>query len=210
MQSNKIIVLEDRLKRFYEVLQKRQKDFVVFVDDVTNEHNFSAILRTCDAVGVMRVYYFSEAKKGIEINEAVSMAANRWLFIERVYDREKAIKELKERENLQVVVTWLDESSKDFREIDYTKPTLLVVGNELKGVSEDILNLADERIVIPMMGMVQSLNVSVATGIILYEALRQRLDKGMYLKPTLSEKEIEEIIMKWNNDIIARRKERRK
>ncbi|HAA81055.1 MAG TPA: tRNA (guanine-N2)-dimethyltransferase, partial [Thermoanaerobacter sp.] len=151
-----------------------------------------------------------EAKKGIEINEAVSMAANRWLFIERVYDREKAIKELKERENLQVVVTWLDESSKDFREIDYTKPTLLVVGNELKGVSEDILNLADERIVIPMMGMVQSLNVSVATGIILYEALRQRLDKGMYLKPTLSEKEIEEIIMKWNNDIIARRKERRK
>jgi tRNA (guanosine-2'-O-)-methyltransferase len=210
MQSNRIIVLEDRLKRFYEVLQKRQKDFVVFVDDVTNEHNFSAILRTCDAVGVMRVYYFSEAKKGIEINEAVSMAANRWLFIERVYDREKAIKELKERENLQVVVTWLDESSKDFREIDYTKPTLLVVGNELKGVSEDILNLADERIVIPMMGMVQSLNVSVATGIILYEALRQRLDKGMYLKPTLSEKEIEEIIMKWNNDIIARRKERRK
>lgn len=210
MQSNKIIVLEDRLKRFYEVLQKRQKDFVVFVDDVTNEHNFSAILRTCDAVGVMRVYYFSEAKKGIEINEAVSMAANRWLFIERVYDREKAIKELKERENLQVVVTWLDESSKDFREIDYTKPTLLVVGNELKGVSEDILNLADERIVIPMMGMVQSLNVSVATGIILYEALKQRLDKGMYLKPTLSEKEIEEIIMKWNNDIIARRKERRK
>ncbi|NNG65721.1 TrmH family RNA methyltransferase [Caldanaerobacter subterraneus] len=210
MQSNKIIVLEDRLKRFYKVLQKRQKDFVVFVDDVTNEHNFSAILRTCDAVGVMRVYYFSEAKKGIEINEAVSMAANRWLFIERVYDREKAIKELKERENLQVVVTWLDESSKDFREIDYTKPTLLVVGNELKGVSEDILNLADERIVIPMMGMVQSLNVSVATGIILYEALRQRLDKGMYLKPTLSEKEIEEIIMKWNNDIIARRKERRK
>ncbi|WP_278429292.1 TrmH family RNA methyltransferase [Caldanaerobacter subterraneus] len=77
-------------------------------------------------------------------------------------------------------------------------------------MSEDILNLADERIVIPMMGMVQSLNVSVATGIILYEALRQRLDKGMYLKPTLSEKEIEEIIMKWNNDIIARRKERRK
>ncbi|AAM25750.1 tRNA (guanosine-2'-O-)-methyltransferase [Caldanaerobacter subterraneus subsp. tengcongensis MB4] len=210
MQSNRIIVLEDRLKRFYEVLQKRQKDLVVFVDDVTNEHNFSAILRTCDAVGVMRVYYFSEAKKGIEINEAVSMAANRWLFIERVYDREKAIKEIKERENLQVVVTWLDESSKDFREINYTKPTLLVVGNELKGVSEDILNLADERIVIPMMGMVQSLNVSVATGIILYEALRQRLDKGMYLKPTLSEKEIEEIIMKWNNDIIARRKERRK
>ncbi|AIS53474.1 tRNA (guanosine(18)-2'-O)-methyltransferase TrmH [Thermoanaerobacter kivui] len=210
MQSNKIIVLEGRLKRFYEVLQKRQKDLVVFVDDVTNEHNFSAILRTCDAVGVMRVYYFSEAKNGIEINEAVSMAANRWLFIERVYDREKAIKELKGRENLQVVVTWLDESSKDFREIDYTKPTLLVVGNELKGVSEDILNLADERIVIPMMGMVQSLNVSVATGIILYEALKQRLDKGMYLKPTLSEKEIEEIIMKWNNDIIARRKERRK
>lgn len=210
MQSNKIIVLEDRLRRFYEVLQKRQKDLAVFVDDVTNEHNFSAILRTCDAVGVMRVYYFSEAKKGIEINEAVSMAANRWLFIERVCEREKAIKELKERENLQVVVTWLDESSKDFREIDYTKPTLLAVGNELKGVSEDILNLADERIVIPMMGMVQSLNVSVATGIILYEALRQRLDKGMYLKPTLSEKEIEEIIMKWNNDIIARRKERRK
>ncbi len=190
------LVLERRLRRFREVLERRQKDLVVFVDDVKNEHNFSAILRTCDAVGVLRVYYYYEGKKDPKINEGITIGAHRWLFIERVYSKEELLGRFKE-EGFQIVATWLGEESVNYREVDYTKPTLVVVGNELKGVSEECLKFADVRIKIPMMGMVQSLNVSVATGVILYEAQKQRWEKGLYSKPTLSEEEIEKILHLW-------------
>ena len=192
----KTLVLERRLRRFREVLERRQKDLVVFVDDVKNEHNFSAILRTCDAVGVLRVYYYYEGKKDPKINEGITIGAHRWLFIERIHSKEDLLKRFKE-EGFQIVVTWLGEDSVNYREVDYTKPTLVAVGNELKGVSEECLRFADIKVKIPMMGMVQSLNVSVATGIILYEAQRQRWEKGLYSKPTLSEEEIEKILHLW-------------
>ena len=192
----KTLVLERRLRRFREVLERRQKDLVVFVDDVKNEHNFSAILRTCDAVGVLRVYYYYEGKKDPKINEGITIGAHRWLFIERIHSKEDLLKRFKE-EGFQIVATWLGEDSVNYREVDYTKPTLVAVGNELKGVSEECLRFADIKVKIPMMGMVQSLNVSVATGIILYEAQRQRWEKGLYSKPTLSEEEIEKILHLW-------------
>ena len=199
-------VLDRRLERFREVLRKRQKDLVVFVENVKNEHNFSAILRTCDAVGVHRVLYYYEGKGDVSINEGISLGAQRWLFLERVYDVSQKLEELKS-EGFQLVVTWIGEGSVDFREVDYTRPTVVVVGNELKGVSEEVARLADIRIIIPMMGMVRSLNVSVATAVVLYEAQRQRQEKGMYDRPSLSEEEMEEIIEKWAfEEIIKRRK----
>ncbi|NPA41174.1 MAG: tRNA (guanine-N2)-dimethyltransferase [Aquificae bacterium] len=200
------LVLERRLEKFREVLRKRQKDLTVFVENVKNEHNFSAIIRTCDAVGVLKVHYYYEGKGKLPINEGITIGAHRWVFLERVHDVGKKLKELK-GEGYQVVVTWLGEDSVDFRSVDYTKPTVLVVGNELTGVSEGVLHLADLKVKIPMMGMVQSLNVSVATAVILYEAQRQRYEKGMYNEPSLSEGEIEEIIKKWAyEDVIERRK----
>ncbi len=199
-------VLDRRLERFREVLRKRQKDLVVFVENVKNEHNFSAILRTCDAVGVHRVLYYYEGKGDVSINEGISLGAQRWLFLERVYDVSQKLEELKS-EGFQLVVTWIGEGSVDFRKVDYTRPTVVVVGNELKGVSEEVARLADIRIIIPMMGMVRSLNVSVATAVVLYEAQRQRQEKGMYDRPSLSEEEMEEIIEKWAfEEIIKRRK----
>ncbi len=198
------LVLDRRLEKFREVLRKRQKDLIVFFDNVRNEHNFSAILRTCDAVGVLRVYYYSEGE--ILINEGISIGAQKWLFVERVTDPVRKLENLKE-EGFQIVTTWLGEDSRDFREVDYTRPTVLVVGNELKGVSEKVLKLSDRKVKIPMMGMVRSLNVSVATAVILYEAQRQRWEKGMYKNPTLSEEEMEEIIYKWAyEDVIKNRK----
>ncbi len=192
----KYLVLERRLERFREVLRRRQKDLIVFVDNVKNEHNFSAILRTCEAVGVLKVYYFYEGKKDISINEGVTIGAEKWLFIERVNNTYEKLKELKEQ-GFTIVATWLGEDSINFRKVDYTKPTVIVVGNELKGVSEDVLKVADIKIKIPMMGLVQSLNVSVATAVILYEAQKQREEKGMYDRPSLSEEEIEAILRKW-------------
>lgn len=204
--EKRYLVLERRLERFREVLRRRQKDLVVFVENVKNEHNFSAILRTCDAVGIHRVFYYYEGKGDVSINEGISLGAQKWLFLERVHNVPERLERLK-REGFQLVVTWIGEGSVDFREVDYTRPTVVVVGNELKGVSEEVARLADIRIIIPMMGMVRSLNVSVATAVVLYEAQRQRQEKGMYDRPSLSEEEMEEIVEKWAfEEIIKRRK----
>lgn len=202
----KYLVLERRLKRFVDVLKKRQKDLVVFVDNVKNEHNFSAIIRTCDAVGVLHVFYYKDDGKPAKINDGVTQGAHKWVFITLVQDKLKKMEEFK-NQGFQILATWLSEESVDFREVDYTKPTVLVVGNELQGVSPEVAQMADKKIVIPMFGMVQSLNVSVATGIILYEAQKQRYEKGMYNNPSLTEDEIEEILRKWAyEDIIKERK----
>ncbi len=184
-----------RLKRFREVLERRQKDLIVFAEDVKNEHNFSAIIRTCDAVGVMKVLYSSEAKK-IPLNEGITVGSEKWVEVERVQDPIRKLTELKKL-GFQIVATYISSESVNFREVDYTKPTVIVVGNELKGVSEEVLKVSNRKIVIPMVGMARSLNVSVATAVILYEAQRQREEKGMYDKPSLSEEEIEGILEKW-------------
>jgi len=200
------LVLERRLERLRRVLEKRQKDLIVFVDSVRNEHNFSAIIRTCDAVGVLRVYYSPGEGKPAKINEGITQGAHKWVFVERVDNPLDKLAEFRGK-GFQIVATWLGEDSVDYREVDYTLPTVLVVGNELQGVSPEILELADKKIVIPMFGMVQSLNVSVATGIILYEAVKQRERKGMYDRPSLSKEEIERILKKWAyEDVIKERK----
>ena len=105
------------------------------------------------------------------------------------------------------MVTWLGEDTLDFREVDYTKPTVIVVGNEVEGVQPELLPCATHRIKIPMLGMVRSLNVSVATAVILYEALKQREKKGMYHQPQLSQEEVEKILHLWAwEEIIKSRK----
>ncbi len=198
-------VLERRLKRFEEVLRKRQKDLIVFVENVKNEHNFSAIVRTCDAVGVLNLLYYYEGPGHVPINEGITIGAHRWVFLEKVESVEEKLRELIDK-GFQIVATWLGESSISFRDVDYTKPTVVVVGNELTGVSEKTLSLADFKVKIPMMGMVQSLNVSVATAVILYEAQRQREKAGMYEKPSLNDEEIKDIISRWAyRDVVGRR-----
>lgn len=199
------LVLERRLERFREVLRRRQKDLIVFAENVKNEHNFSAILRTCDAVGVHRIYYYYEGEGDVSINEGITIGAHKWLFLERVKRPVEKLSAMK-REGFQIVATWIGEDSVDFRKVDYTEPTVVVVGNELSGVSREVTELADIKIVVPMVGMVRSLNVSVATAVILYEAQRQRQEKGMYDRPSLSEKEIEEIIERWAFAEIIRRR----
>jgi len=205
-KASEYLVLEKRLKRLREVLERRQKDLIVFADNVKNEHNFSAIVRTCDAVGVLYLYYYHAEGKKAKINEGITQGSHKWLFIEKVENPVEKLLEFKEK-GFQIVATWLSKESVNFREVDYTKPTVLVVGNELQGVSPEVVEISDKKIVIPMYGMAQSLNVSVATGIILYEAQRQREEKGMYKKPSLSEEEIQRILRKWAyEDVIKERK----
>ncbi len=202
------LVEDKRLKRMIDILNKRQKDLSVFMDDVKNEHNFSAIIRTCDAVGVLKVYYRYSLKKDIPINEGISMGAHKWVFLEKVEDSYQFLKRKKE-EGFQIVVTHLSPDSVHFRMVDYTRPTIIVVGNEMSGVGEDIVNLSDYKVIIPMYGMVQSLNVSVATAVVLYEAQRQREEKGYYSKPQLSQDQINQILQKWAVEDVIKTKKRK-
>ena len=97
----------------------------------------------------------------------------------------------------------LSEQAKDFRELDYTRPTALVVGTELFGVSEAALAEADQLVTIPMMGVTQSLNVSVACAIVLYEAMRQRQAAGMYGQNRLEETVLRKQRFEWLHPQVA-------
>ena len=198
---------EKRIARIDDLLSKKQPDLQVMLDNVHSSQNLSAIIRSADAVGVLDIYYSTKENETLRIHKTITQGAHRWTHRYRMNDDHKVafLKEKKEQ-GFQVVVTHLDERSVSFRDIDYTKPTLLVMGNEKEGVSAEIVKLADEVIIIPMQGMVQSLNVSVATGLILYEAQRQREIAGRYDTSALTHEKKEEIKAEWiYRDTIARR-----
>ena len=194
------LVNEERLNKMKKILSTRQNDLRVFLDNVYSNHNLSAITRTCDAVNIGKMYYRHE--KNQKLNDNITMGAHNWVFHQYVDDIEQFYKSMKD---YQIVVTTLSDDSIDFREVDYTIPTLNVFGNELDGVSDISLKYATKKITIPMYGMTQSLNVSVSAGVVLYEAQRQRSTKNMYEKTTLDEKIIQDTLKKWAyDDIIAK------
>jgi tRNA (guanosine-2'-O-)-methyltransferase len=204
---NLFMLNEKRIARIDNLLSKKQPDLQVMLDNVHSSQNLSAIIRSADAVGVLDIYYSTKENESLRIHKTITQGAHRWMHRYRIHDDYKVtfLKQKKEK-GFQVVVTHLEERAVSFRQIDYTKPTLLVMGNEKDGVSAEIVELADEVIIIPMQGMVQSLNVSVATGLILYEAQRQLEDSGRYDAPLLSEEKTEDIKAEWiYRDTIARK-----
>ena len=198
---------EKRLQRIENTLAHKQPTLQVFLDDVHSSQNLSAILRSCDGVGVLDLYYHTSDNLDLRIHKTITQGAHRWVNSTRM-DTTERIKFLKEKqkEGYQLVVTHLSAESVSYQELDYTKPTVFVLGNEKEGVSEKVIALADEVIIIPMRGMVQSLNVSVATALLLYEAQRQLENAGKYTTPQLSLDERTKIKNEWIfRDTIARR-----
>ena len=201
------LVSEERLNKMKSILNTRQNTLRVFMDYVYSPHNLSAIVRTCDAVNIGKLYYRHQKK--VKLNNEITMGAHKWIFHEYVDDIEIFYKNIK-KEGYQVVVTLLDEETVDFREVDYTKPTLIVLGNEVDGASQTSTKYADKKVIIPMYGMSQSLNVSVANAVILYEAQRQRASKGMYDTPSLPADIIEKTLKKWAYEDIIEKELKRK
>ncbi|MCM2681006.1 tRNA (guanosine(18)-2'-O)-methyltransferase TrmH [Echinimonas agarilytica] len=170
-----------RFHRLNSILDRRQMDLTVCMEHVNKPHNLSAVVRTADAVGVHDLHAIWEDSE-LKRSNFYSSGSNNWTRIHRHVDIETAISTLK-AQNMQVLATHLSDNSVDFRDIDYAKPTAILLGTERFGISQTALDLSDQHIVIPMMGMVQSLNVSVASALILYEAQRQRDIAGMYQQP---------------------------
>lgn len=174
----------ERLQKIKDMLDKRQPDLTVLMEDVHKPHNLAAIARTCDAVGIMQVHAVTSLES-IRLSSDAASGSGRWVDVKIHSDLPIAYRYLRQN-NFTILAAHFDEDAVDYREIDFTKPTALVVGQELDGLSQTALNKADHKICIPMVGMVQSLNVSVATAIILAEAYRQRDNAGMYSKRSMN------------------------
>lgn len=187
---------KERTEKVKKVLSFRQPDLRVVLEDVTNTHNASAVVRTCDAAGILYVDIISARSDPFPVNEAISTRADKWLNFTRYKSAPECFNHLK-MNGFKIAATHLGRQAASYTSLDYTQPLAIVFGNESEGISEGALQMADYIIKIPMLGMAQSLNLSVSAGIILYEAIKQRMGKGFYDHPRLSPEEFEKFKAKW-------------
>ncbi|WP_269619993.1 tRNA (guanosine(18)-2'-O)-methyltransferase TrmH [Zhongshania sp. BJYM1] len=184
-----------RFQRLRQVLECRQPDLTIVTDNVHKSRNLSAIVRTADAAGIGKMYC-AMPDKDYKAFRGTAMGSHSWVSVQRKPDVSAALIPLKEQ-GYQVLATHLASDSVDFREADYTRPTVILLGAEKLGVSVAGCELADMHITIPMRGMVQSFNVSVAAGIILAEAERQRQLAGLYANRRLDDKTYYRTLFEW-------------
>jgi len=187
---------EKRLRKIERVATARQFSLRVILENIHDPHNVSAIFRTCDAVGVTQVdllYYIENFPK---ISKVTSASSQKWVE-QRKFNRVNECLQTLKAEGFKVYGTILAENSESIYDIDFTEKVAIVMGNENRGISREMENNIDKGIYIPMRGMIQSLNVSVATAVTLYEAQRQRALKGMYEKSELSSEMLDNLINEW-------------
>ena len=196
-------ILPRRFERIKNVLNCRMKNLTVLVEAVNKPHNLSAILRTCDAAGVFEANFISERDK-VKTFNSTAQGSQKWVKLNNHETTISAVSELKKK-GFKLYGTTLNERSTDYRNFDYSENTCFVLGAEKWGLSEQLISKVDESIFIPMSGMVQSLNVSVAASILLFEAIRQRESKSLLpLKGEgLSAEEYEKTLFEWSYPELA-------
>lgn len=170
----------ERTERIHSVLNHRQPDLVVLMEHIEDMHNIAAVMRSCDAVGVQEVFVVCDDVSRYDyFGKRSSSSAASWLTVHLFDALDNCVAALKKR-GLKIWATHLGSDAVSLYEADLTEPVALAFGNEWKGISPELLAHCDGNFVIPQVGMVRSLNVSVACAVSLYEALRQRTLKGMY------------------------------
>ena len=190
-----------RLAKFQDTLARRQLDLTIITDQVNKGQNIAALLRTCDAVGIHRAHAVTPAE-GYRDYGGTARGSHQWVSVEQYHQVDDALVVAKQQ-GMQLVAAHFSDTAVDFRELDYTKPTALILGAEMEGVSPNAVAAADHHVVIPMLGMVHSFNVSVAAAVILLEAQRQRELAGMYDKPQLDGDDYADTLFRWCHPAIA-------
>jgi tRNA (guanosine-2'-O-)-methyltransferase len=188
----------ERIEKVTRVLSLRQPDLRVVLEGVTIAHNASAVIRTCDAAGILHLDLVSPNPELLRFNEAISTRADKWLEIAVHATPTECLGPLK-KAGFEIVATHLQNDAIPYTDVDFAKPVALVFGCESEGISDGVLAFADKVVRIPMLGMVQSLNLSVSVAVILYEALRQRSAKGYFDKAQLPAEEFERLRKRWLN-----------
>ncbi|MEC8440956.1 MAG: tRNA (guanosine(18)-2'-O)-methyltransferase TrmH [Cyanobacteriota bacterium] len=169
-------LLPRRFERLQSVLNHRMADLTVLLEHVEKPHNLSAILRSCDAVGALEAHIVSFEGRPRTFN-STAQGSQKWVPLHDHPNIDSAIGALKGK-GFRIYGTHLGVEAKDYRDCDFTGPTAFVLGAEKWGLTDRARDLMDEALFIPMRGMVQSLNVSVAAATLLFEALRQRRQAG--------------------------------
>lgn len=188
---------EQRKQKIRQVLEKRQKSLTVIMENINDPHNLSACLRSCDAVGIQKAYTIYFGSQPIpKLGKQSSASAKKWVSLEMFHSIEKCFNIIRQQ-GMKIYTTHLSRDAKPIYDIDLTKPVALMFGNEHQGVSEEAAELADGNIIIPQIGMIQSLNISVACAVSVFEAFRQRLKAGMYNVPQFPKEELELLIREW-------------
>lgn len=187
----------ERNERLTAVLHKRQPDITVVLENVFDPHNISAVMRTCDAVGIQDIYILNnKIPPHKKWGAKSSSSAARWLTIHQFTNAGECFAELRNHYN-KVYTTHLSTDATGLYELNLAEPVALVFGNEHSGVSEEIIAMADGNFVIPQVGIIKSLNISVACAVTLYEAFRQKHNAGHYNTPKLEGEKLSVLKSNW-------------
>lgn len=190
--------LTDRQEKIDRTIANRREGVVV-LQDIHDPHNAAAVWRSADAFGWQKVYLIFEKEEVFnpkKIGRASSASANKWLDFKVFNSTRECFDEL-HREGYEIFATVLDREAKTLGSVDMVgrQKVAIVMGNEHRGLTEEAIRLADQKIFIPMSGMVQSLNLSVSAAICLYEVERQRNESGT--EYGLSEEEKKDLEDRW-------------
>jgi tRNA (guanosine-2'-O-)-methyltransferase len=200
---------ERRREKFRFVADRRQPDMTVILENVTDQHNIGAVIRSCDSVGVMEIYILNTEPhlqtKSVIIGKRTSMGARKWVDINYFTDIDACFQHVRNKYK-RILGTHLDQSSSNLYALNLTEPVALLFGNEHSGLSEACRQRIDGNFVIPQTGMAESLNISVACAVTLYEAYRQRNLKGFYEEPFQMPAEEREVLYHQYLDKHAKRR----
>lgn len=194
----------ERKGRMEFAIAHRQPDLAVVMENINDVHNIAAVMRTCDAVGVQDVYVVNTDKYISNVQEKAfgsSRSANRWVTVHQFDNMQTCIAVLKEKYQ-KIYGTHLSVDAKPLYDLDFTKESVaLVFGNEQKGISAEMLQHCDGNFIIPQVGMIKSLNISVACAVTLYEAFRQKSEAGHYESPKITEASADLLWGKWSQKV---------
>lgn len=187
----------ERTEKLLNVLNRRQHNLTVVMENVQDPHNISAVMRTCDAVGIQDIYILNtKIPRHKKFGAKSSSSAAKWLTVHQFDDVQSCFNELRTKYN-KIFTTHLSTGAVSLYEINFTENIALVFGNEHSGVSEEVRSLADGNFIIPQMGIIQSLNISVACAVSIYEAFRQKNNAGHYFKSTMPQAQRNNLLKNW-------------
>ncbi len=187
----------ERIERLTSILSMRQPGLSVVLENVSDPHNISAVMRTCDAVGIQEIFILNTSiAKYKKFGKKSSSSASKWLTIYQFTDAAECFKVLRSKFD-KIYSTHLSDDAVSLHNLNLTESVVLVFGNEHDGISKETLDMCDGNFIIPQVGIIKSLNISVACAVSLYEAYRQKQIAGHYDTPQLSNSQYNSLIEKW-------------
>lgn len=188
----------ERREKIERVLCHRQPDLTVILENVFDPHNISAVMRSCESVGIQDMYVLNtRIPRHKKWGSRSSSSAAKWLTVHQYSDAQACFAEIRRSYDV-ILTTFLEKGASDLYSLDLTRRVALVFGNEHSGVSEEVRALADGNFVIPQQGIIQSLNISVACAVTIYEAYRQKKNAGHYDQQRLTDSRYQELRAQWS------------